>query len=71
MMGAERSVVGVLDGLRDFSSRSEMVGFSVCCLGTVSYDPVASKDPCWSSFRLNGGRCSSSVIGDRPRILRD
>jgi hypothetical protein len=27
-------------------------------LGTVSCDSVASKDPCWSSFRLSGGGAS-------------
>jgi hypothetical protein len=29
--------------------------------------PVASKDPCWSSFHLSGGGGGSSVTGDRPR----
>lgn len=39
--------------------------------GVVSCDPVASKDPCWSSFRLSGGGGVSSVTGDKPRSLRD
>jgi hypothetical protein len=39
--------------------------------GVVSCDPVASKDPCWSSFHLSGGGGGSSVTGGRPRSLRD
>jgi hypothetical protein len=63
MMGVKISVVGVLDGTRASTLRSEMVGSSgieISSLGgwsgTVSYDPVASKYPCWSSFHLSGGR---------------
>jgi hypothetical protein len=41
------------------------------CLGTKVYNPVASKDPCWSSFRLNGGGGGSNVTGGRPRGLHD
>jgi hypothetical protein len=37
----------------------------------ISGNPVASKDPCWSSFHLNGGRGGSSVTGGSPRSLRD
>jgi hypothetical protein len=70
-MGAKRSMVGVSGGPRAFALRFEIVGSSRCWLGTVSCDPVASKDPCWSSFRLSGGGGGSSVTGDRPRILRD
>jgi hypothetical protein len=39
--------------------------------GVIFGDPVASKDPCWSSFRLSGGRGGSSVTGGRPRSLHD
>jgi hypothetical protein len=38
--------------------------------GVVS-DPIASKDPCWSSFRLSGGGGGSSVTDGRPRSLHD
>jgi hypothetical protein len=71
MMGAGRSVVGVLDGPRFFSPKSKTVVSSGCWLGTISCDPTASKDPCWSSFCLGGGGGGSSVTGDRPRSLRD
>jgi hypothetical protein len=39
--------------------------------GSMVCNPVASKDPCWSSFRLNGGGGGSSITGGRPRSLRD
>jgi hypothetical protein len=38
------------------------------CLGTKVCKPVSLKDPCWSSFCLNGG---SSITGGRPRSLHD
>jgi hypothetical protein len=71
MMGAKRSMVGVLDGPRASTPRSKMVGSSGCWLGTVFCDLVTSKDPCWSSFRLSGGGGGSSVTSGRPRNLRD
>jgi hypothetical protein len=71
MMGAEISVVGVLDGPRDFSPNSKTVVSSGCWSGTISYDLVTSKDPCWSSFFLSGGEGGFSVTGDRPKILCD
>jgi hypothetical protein len=70
-MGVERSVVGVLGGPGLFDPESKMVVSSKCWSGAISCDPVASKDPCWSSFRLNGGGGGSSVTGDRPKSLRD
>jgi hypothetical protein len=71
MMGAERIVVGVLDGPRDFSSASKMVVSYGFWLGTVSCYLVTSKDPCWYRFRLSGGGCGSNVTGDRTRSLPD
>jgi hypothetical protein len=71
MMGAKISVVGVSGGPRAFAPNSKMVISSRCWSGTISCDPVASKDPCWSSFHLSGGGGGSSVTGDRPRSLRD
>jgi hypothetical protein len=71
IMGAEKSVVGVSSEPRAFAPESKMVVSSRCWLGTISCDPVASKDPCWSSFRLSGGGGGSSVTGDRPRSLRE
>jgi hypothetical protein len=65
MLSAKRSVVGVLGGPRDFSLKSKMVVSSGCWSGTISCDPVASKDPCWSSFRRSSGGGGSSVTGDR------
>ena len=71
MMGVKRLVVGVSDGPRDFTPKSKMVVSSESWSGTISCDPMASKDPCWSSFRLSGGGGGSSVTGDRPRSLHD
>jgi hypothetical protein len=71
MMGVERSVVGVSGGPRSFAPKYKMVISSECWLGTISCDPVASKDPCWSSFCLSGGGGGSNVTDDRPRILHD
>jgi hypothetical protein len=34
-----------------------------CWSGTISCDPITSKDPCWSSFHLSGGGGGSSVTG--------
>ena len=66
MMGAERSVVGVYVGPRSFAPKSKTVVSSGCWSGTISCDPVTSKDPCWSSFRLSSGGGGSSVTGDMP-----
>jgi hypothetical protein len=40
-------------------------------LGTVSCDPIVSKDPCWSSIHLSDGGGGSRLTGDRPRSLHD
>jgi hypothetical protein len=64
-------MVGVSGGPRSFSPKSKMVISSGCWSGTIYCDPVASKDPCWSSFHLSGGGGGSSVTIDRPRILCD
>jgi hypothetical protein len=71
MMDVKISVAGVSDGPRYFAPKSKMVTSSRCWSSIISCDPVASKDPCWSSFRLSGGRGGSSVTGDRPRSLCD
>jgi hypothetical protein len=42
------------------------VDSSGSCLGSMVCNLVASKDPCWSSFRLNGGGGGSSITGGRP-----
>jgi hypothetical protein len=39
--------------------------------GVIFGDPVASKEPCWSSFRLSSGRGGSNVTSGRPRSLHD
>jgi hypothetical protein len=70
-MGAKRSVVEVSTRPRAFDPRSKTIDSSRYWSGTISCDPVASKDPCWSSFCLSGGGGGSSVTGDRPRNLRD
>jgi hypothetical protein len=41
------------------------------CLGTMVCNPISLKDPCWSSFCLNGGGGGSSITGGRPRSLHD
>ena len=41
------------------------------CSGSMVENPVASKDPRWSNFRLKGGGGGSSIIGGRPKSLRD
>jgi hypothetical protein len=71
VMGAKRSVVVFLGGPRACAPRSKMVDSSRCWSGTISCDPVASKDPFWSSFHLSGGGGGSSVTGGRPRSLHD
>jgi hypothetical protein len=71
MKGAKKLVFGVSNRPRVFASRSKTVDSSECCLGTIACNLVASKDPCWSSFCLNGGGGGSSITGGRPRILRD
>jgi hypothetical protein len=48
-----------------------VIDSSGSCLGSMVCNPVASKDPCWSSFRLNGGGGGSSITGGRPKSLRD
>jgi hypothetical protein len=70
-MGVEISVVDVSGGPRVVAQNSKIVDSSRCWLGTISCDPVASKDPCWSSFCLSGGTGGSSVTGDRLRSLHD
>jgi hypothetical protein len=71
MVGAKRSVVGVSTRPKYFTPRSKMVDSYGCWSGTISYDPIASKDPYWYSFFLSGGRGGSSVTIDRPRSLCD
>jgi hypothetical protein len=71
MKGAKKLVVEVSTRPREFSSRSKMVNSPRCWSGTIASKPVSSKDPCWSSFRLNGGRGGSSVTGGRLRRLCD
>jgi hypothetical protein len=61
MKGAKRSVVGVSTRPRAVASRSKMVDSFGGWLGTMVCNSVASKDPCWSSFCLNGGGGGSSV----------
>jgi hypothetical protein len=39
--------------------------------GVIYGDLVASKYPCWSSFRLSGGGGGSSVTSGMPRSLHD
>jgi hypothetical protein len=77
-MGTDRSVIGGLYRPTAYALSSEMIGSSgIECsplgdeLGTVSYNPVASKDPCWSIFCLSDGRGGSRSIGGRPKSLRD
>ena len=65
MVGVERLVVKVSTRPKAFNPRSKMVDSSGCWSGTIACDLVASKDPCWSSFRLSGGRGGSSVTGDK------
>jgi hypothetical protein len=71
MKDAKRSVVGVSTRPRDVASRSKMVDSFGGWSGTMVCNPVASKDPCWSSFHLNGGGGGSSVTGGRTRSLCD
>ena len=71
MKGAKKSIVGVSTGPRAFAPRSKMVDSYGYWLGTMPGDLVASKDPCWSSFHLNGGGGGSSVTGGRLSSLRD
>jgi hypothetical protein len=55
-------VVEVSTETREVASRFKMVDSSGGCSGTMVCNSVASKDPCWSSFYLNGGGGGSSVI---------
>ena len=71
MVGAEISVVEVSTRPKSYTPRSKIVDSSGCWSGIISCDPVASKDPCWSSFCLSGGSGGSSVTGDRPISVRD
>jgi hypothetical protein len=66
MVGDKILVVEVSGGTRACTPKSKTVDSSGFWLGTISCDLVASKDPCWSSFRLSGGGGGSSVTGDRP-----
>jgi hypothetical protein len=43
-----------------------VVDSSGSCSGAMVCNPGASKDPCWSSFYLNGGGGGSSITGGRP-----
>jgi hypothetical protein len=65
MTDGQVSVVGVSTEPR------LVIDSSRSCSGTMVCNPVASKDPCWSSFCLNGGGGGSSITGDRPKRLRD
>jgi hypothetical protein len=47
------------------------VDSSGSCSGTKICNPVTSKDPCWSSFHLNGGGGGCNITGGRPRSLRE
>jgi hypothetical protein len=47
------------------------VDSSESCSSSMVCNPVASKDPCWSSFCLNGGGGGSSITGGRPKSLHD
>jgi hypothetical protein len=71
MMGAEISMVEVSTRPKACAPSSKMVDSYGGWSGTISCDPVASKDPCWSSFRLSGGGGGYSVTGGRPISLRD
>ena len=71
MVGVKRSMVEVSTRPKSYAPRSKTVDSYGCWSGTISCDPVTSKDPCWSSFRLSGGGGGSSVTGGRPRSLRD
>jgi hypothetical protein len=71
MKGAKKSVVRVSTGPRVVSSRSKTVDSFEGWSGIMAYNLVSSKDPCWSSFRLNGGGGGSSVTSGKPRSLRD
>jgi hypothetical protein len=66
MVGVKRSVMEVSGGPRACTSKFKTIYSSGCWSGTTLCDPVASKDPCWSSFLLSGGEGGSSVTGDRP-----
>jgi hypothetical protein len=62
MMGVDRSVMGGLYGPRASTLRLEMIGSSRIesspledGLGTISYNPSVSKDPCSSNFLLSSG----------------
>jgi hypothetical protein len=71
MKGAKRSMVGVSIEPRVIYLRSKMVDSSRGCSGTMVCNPIASKDPFWSSFYLNGGEGGFSVTRGRQRSLRD
>jgi hypothetical protein len=64
-------MVGVSTEPREVASGSKMVDSSGSCSSTKVCNRVTSKDPCWSSFCLNGGGGGSSVTGGRPRSLCD
>jgi hypothetical protein len=69
-------ILGFLEEERGFYSISihfkvSERSFNKGWLGVIYSDPVASKDPCWSIFRLSDGKGGSSVTGGRPRSLCD
>jgi hypothetical protein len=68
---AKISVVRVSMEPREATSRFKMIYSFEICLGRKVCNSVASKDPCWSSFCLNGGGGGSSVTDGRTRSLHD
>jgi hypothetical protein len=67
MVGAERSMVEVSTRPKYFTPRSKTIDSYGCWSGTISCDPAASKDPCWSSFHLSGGEGGSSVTSGQTK----
>jgi hypothetical protein len=77
-MGTDRSIIGGLYGPRSYALRLEIIGsFGIECSplrdesGMVSYNLVALKDPCWSSFHLSDGGGGSRSTGNMPKILHE
>ena len=56
VVGRDSGRYHVPDQRKDFASvEISLVDSYGSCLGTKVCNPVALKDPCWSSFCLNGG----------------